>query len=103
MTNRRGIFSTSVIGKDLEKAVFAKVENSISTSKFQNVGRKGRSTKDNWLALMAVVDRNRELKRNIYLIFADAEKCLDKLWLVDCLVGINKDGMRETERSHVAI
>ena len=29
------------------------------------------------------------------MVFADAEKCFDKFWLEDCLVDINRDGLRE--------
>ena len=45
----------------------------------------------------AVIDRNRDMKRNTYLLCADAEKCFDNLWLEDCLVDMNRSGMRERE------
>ena len=97
MKNRRGIFLTSVIGKVFEKTVLKKVEGDIKVCKFQNGGRKERSAKDNLLSLMAVVDRNKELKNNTYVLFADAEKCFDQLWLEDCIVDITEDGLRERE------
>ena len=52
--------------------------------KEQYGGKKGRSTKDNWL-IMAIIDENKKLGKDTYMIFADAEKCFDKLWLEDCL------------------
>jgi hypothetical protein len=47
--------------------------------------------------LRAIIDRNRELKKKTYTIFADAEKCFDKLWLEDSLVQMNRCGIRERE------
>ena len=46
---------------------------------------------------MAVMEENKRLGKDTYLIFADAEKCFDKLWLEDCLVRMNEAGMRERE------
>ena len=64
---------------------------------WQNGGRKQRSDIDNIMALMSVIDNNRRLNKKTYLIFADAEKCYDKLWLEDCLVDLHHLGMRERE------
>ncbi|XP_066936883.1 uncharacterized protein [Clytia hemisphaerica] len=97
MNNRRGIFLTSVVGKVFEKVLLQKVTKDIKIDKHQNGEVKGRSTKDNWLALMAVMDMNRQLKRNTYVLFADAEKCFDKLWMEDCVTDIVENGLRERE------
>ena len=97
MKNRRGIFLTSIVGKVFEKVLLQKVTKDIKIDKHQNGGLKGRSTKDNWIALMAVIDMNRHLKRNTYILFADAEKCFDKLWMEDCVSDIVGNGMRERE------
>ena len=67
------------------------------TSTYQNGGKMERSTKDNWLAIMAKLDGNKERKMDTHILFADAEKCFDKLWLQDCLVDLHKAGMRERE------
>ena len=67
MKNRRGIFLTSIVGKVFEKVLLQKVTKDIKIDKHQNGGLKGRSTKDNWIALMAVIDMNRHLKRNTYI------------------------------------
>ena len=97
MKNRRGIFLTSVVGKIFEKAMLQEVESQIKLDKHQNGGRKQRSTKDNWLALMSVIDKNKEVKRDTVLVFVDAEKCFDKLWLEDCIIDIAEGGLRERE------
>ena len=91
MKNRRGIFLTSVIGKVFEKVVLRKIEADIKP------GTKERSTKDNILGVMAAIDRNNYYNKVACLVFADAEKCFDKLWLKDCLVDIVKRGLRERE------
>ena len=46
---------------------------------------------------MAIMDNNRRMKKNTYLVMADAEKCFDRLWLKDCLVHIHEAGMRGRE------
>ena len=97
MKNRRGIFLTSIIGKVFEKVLLGKTINSIEIDRHQNGGLKERSTKDNWLAMMSVIDKNRELNKSTYVLFADAEKCFDRLWLEDCLVDLTENGMREKE------
>ena len=64
----------------------------IKLGKFQNGGRKGRSTMDNFIAIIAVVDRNRRLGKETMVMFVDAEKCFDKLWLEDRIgKGKNKE------------
>ena len=97
MTNRRGIFLTSVVGKVFEKTVLRTIEKDIKLGRFQNGGRKGRSTKDNFLTIMAVIDRDKEMGLETTMLFADAEKCFDKLWLEDCIVDMVGCGMRERE------
>ena len=97
VSNRRGLFLTSVISKIYEKAIKSKTEETVVTSRHQNGEKKERSTKGNWLALMAIIEGNKDMKRDTYILFADAEKCFDKLWLQDCLVDLHKAGMRERE------
>ena len=95
MKNRRGIFLTSILSKVYEKVLMGDIQ--LKESIYQNGGKKCRSTKDNWLAMNAVIDKNKRLNNSTYLVFADAEKCFDKLWLEDCLVDMNEAGMREKE------
>ena len=97
LKNRRGLFMTSIISKLFEKTLMEKVKDSVRISEYQCGGKKGRSTKENWIIMMAIIDRNKELKKNTYAIFADAEKCFDKLWLEDSLVQMNRSGLRERE------
>ena len=95
--NRRGLFLTSIVGKLFEKVIMKETEGSVEISKYQNGGRKKRSTKDNWLALMAILDNAKRSNETCHLLFADAEKRFGKLWLEDCLIDLKKSGMRERE------
>ena len=79
----------------MKKKMMEELEGKLSISKFQNGGRKNRSANDNWLAMLAILDSNRERRKKNYLVFADAAKCFDRLWLEDCLLDMVKDGMRE--------
>ena len=97
MKNRRGIFLTNILSKAMEKAMMIRIEKQIDLGRYQNGGRKERSPKDNWLAILAVIERNQSLKRDTKVLFADAIKCFDKLWLEDCVSDILKDGLRERE------
>ena len=76
-----------------------KVGDNILIRKYQNGSKKNRSTKDNWLMIMEVLENNRINKQATYILFADAIKCFDKLWLEDCLCDLADSGMRERERS----
>ena len=45
------------------------------------------------MTVMAVLDMVKELGRETTMLFADAEKCFDKLWLEDCIVDMVGCGM----------
>ena len=94
MKNRIGIFITNIISKIFEIVLYNKVKGSIRQDMFQNGGQKGRSSMDNWFMLMTIIDNNRRLKKDTYVVMADAEKCFDKLWLEDCLVDLKECGVR---------
>ena len=47
--------------------------------------------------LGAVIDNNKRIGKETYIIFVDAEKCFDKLWLKDTLVDLHEAGLRERE------
>ena len=99
MVNRRGLFLTNLVSKLFEKILYTKSEGSMKVPECQNGGKKGRSAIDNIIIIMSIMDNNRRLGQRTYLIFADAEKCFDKLWLQDCLIDMYEIGMREKEIS----
>ena len=79
VTNRRGIFLTSVLSKLFEKILLLNTEKGLNISSYQSGGKKGQSTSDNWIVLKAILDNNKRVNKNTYLLLADAEKCFDKL------------------------
>ena len=95
MKSRRGIFLTNLVSKVFETIVLKNDESAMYP--WQNGGRKKRSAIDNILIIKGVIDNKRRLKKKTYLIFADAEKCFDKLWLEDCLINMQEFGTRERE------
>ena len=96
MNNKRGIFITEVISKIYERVLKNRNSKNIDKyiSQFQTGGTKGRSTIDNTLILSEIIRKNRYLGRKTYLVFGDAIKCFDKLWLKDCLVEMFNAGCR---------
>ena len=56
-------------------------------SMMQSTGRKKRSPVDNIIVACSIMERNRTQNKLTYMMFADAVKYVDKLWL--------KDGMLE--------
>ena len=97
--NRRGLFLSSILSKVVEKILLRRVEKQMEIRKYQTGGKKGTSTVDSWMVLMAILDNNRRKNQKTYILMADAEKCFDRLWLQDCLVDLKNAGLREKEVS----
>ena len=68
----------------------AEVNKHIKHEDTQYGARKGRSSKDNWMIIMALIEENRRRGETTWFLFADTVKCFDKLWLEDCLVNLKK-------------
>ena len=85
MENKRGLFLTNNVSKVYEKVVKNRNAESFNEeiSEWQNGGVNGRATVDNVMLATAVIEQNKYLKTNTYLVLTDAEKCFDKLWLKD--------------------
>lgn len=97
MNNRRGIFLTNIVSKVWERIIMEEIRKDLKMSVFQNGAQKGKGTIDNMMTIMAVQNNNKRLKQNTYMVYADAYKCFDKLWLRDCLVDLRTCGVREKE------
>ena len=91
LENRRGLFITDCMSKLYDKIKMKrnmdKLEQGIS--KYQVGGMRGKSTVDHIMTLNAVIDYNRYIGKETYIIFADAYKCFDKLNLQDCVCDIS--------------
>ena len=55
-------------------------------------GTKGKSTVDHVIVLGEILRRNRNMGRKTYVVYGDAVKCCDKLWLKDCLLEMRSAG-----------
>ena len=55
-------------------------------SEMQVAERKERSGIDNFIIMNTIIENQRAQKLNTYILFADAVKWFDKLWLKDCLL-----------------
>ena len=94
MKNKRGLFITNLISKVYERVVKKRNEKCFKLSPMQTGGIRNRSTIDNVMVLLAIIERNKYLNKSTYLTFADAEKCFDKLWLEDGIKDLWNSGMK---------
>ena len=94
MKNKRGLFLTNVISKIMEKIIKERNRGSMqkNASVMQNGGKKGCSSIDNLIMVWSVIERNKYLGKDTYLVFIDMEKCFDLLWLEDGIIELWKDG-----------
>ena len=96
MSNKRGLFLTNNISKVYERIV--KERNMVSFTKgiseWSNGGLKRRAAVDNIMIINSIIEQNKYLKRNTFLVFTDAEKCFDKLWLHDGIMELWRSGTK---------
>ena len=95
INNTRGLFLTSVVSKAKEKTI--KNRNDIQSSPFQCGGKKGVAVADHTLVLLEMINRNRYLGSDTYLVFIDMTKCFDKLWLEDGVLELWRAGLDATD------
>ena len=50
---------------------------------------------DNLFTLQAIIDDNKNNKKDTYVLLADAKKCFDRLWLNDACNELSKIGFPE--------
>ena len=96
MNKKRGLFLTNVMSKIYEKVLKKRNKEKIdaNVSETQVGGKKHRSTVDLMILVSDLTRRNKQIGRKTYLLFGDAIKCFDKLWLRDCLVEMYKMGIQ---------
>ena len=94
MDNKRGLFITDILSKLYEIIMKNRNEQKIFDyiSDLQTGGTKNRATLDNFIILSEVIRRKKKMGQKCYLMFGDAVKCFDKLWLKDSLVELYKAG-----------
>ena len=94
MDNKRGLFITDILSKIYEKIIKKRNDGKISAyiSDFQTGGVKLRSNADNIMIASEVIRQKKKAGKKCYMLFGDAVKCFDKLWLKDSLVELYKAG-----------
>ena len=94
MNNKRGLFLTEVLSKLYEQVIKQRNEDRIKSyiSPYQTGGVKERATVDNHIIFSEMIRKNKKLGRKTYVVFGDAVKCFDKLWLKDSLTELYKAG-----------
>ena len=94
----RGIFLTNIVSKTYERVKKIQNEEIINNiSPMQMAGRKNRSTTDNIIIINSLLQERKDKNLLTYLVFADAVKCFDKLWLKDCILEMIDLGMDEND------
>ena len=85
MKNKRGLFLTNNVSKVYERVMKGRNDKSFrkGITDWATGGVSERAPVDNVLTATSVLEQNKYLKQNTYLVFTDAEKCFDKLWLKD--------------------
>ena len=103
MNSKRGLFLTIILSKIVEKLIKNRRKSTIEASMtpFQCGGVKLRGPGDNLLIVNSVVEEFRFEKQDLYLLFADLEKCFDQLWLKDCIREIHEAGMPAGEAMYL--
>ena len=94
MDNKRGLFITDILSKIYERVMKNRNNDKIMEyiSDFQMGGVKMRSPADCLLLLSEVIRQKKKAGKKCYIVFGDAVKCFDKLWLKDSLVELYKAG-----------
>ena len=82
--SQRAIFLMNIVCKIYERVKKLQNENKqANISSMQTIGQKNRSTIDNLIVMNAIIGKQRQNHKNTYILYADAEKCFEKLWLKD--------------------
>ena len=88
----------SIVCKVYERVKKLKNENKQENiSSMQTVGKKSRSTIYNLIVINAIIKKQRQDNKNTYILYADAEKCFDKLWLKDSLIEMERIGYNKSD------
>ena len=83
--NQIGIFMMNILSKFLVIIIHKRKKKNIRTgiSEHQCGSIEKRSIYDNLFTLQAITDDNENHNKDTCILFADAKKCFDSLWLYD--------------------
>ena len=85
MGNKRGLFLPNNVSKVYERVVKGRNDEDFreGITEWATGGVSRRAPIDNVMMTTSVLEQNKYMKCRTYLVFTDAEKCFDKLWLKD--------------------
>ena len=103
MNNKRGLFLTNILSKCVEKIFFKRREDTLieNLSPYTNGGIKNRGIQDNLFVVNYIIHKYKKERKNLYLLFADIEKCFDNLWLRDCILELARCGIPIEESMYI--
>ena len=85
------IFMMNIVYKVYERVKKHQNENKeANISSMQTAGKKNESTIDNLIIINAIIEKQRQDNKNTYILYGDAEKCFDKIWLKDSLIEMQR-------------
>ena len=89
----------NILSKFLKRIVHTRSKKNIriGISEHQNGSMEKISIYDNLFTLQAIIDDNKNHRKGTYILFADVEKCFDRLWLNGACNELNKIGIPEKE------
>ena len=65
----------------------------MNISESQCGGKKERGVSDQLFIVYRLIEYNKAIGSGTSVVFVDAEKCFDNLWLKDCLISLWEKGM----------
>ena len=103
MHSKRGLFLTNIVSKVMEKLIKNRTKDQVEEgiTPFQCGGVKRRGIGDNLLIVNTVIEEFRAENKDLYILFADLEKCFDQLWLRDCIKEAVQAGMPIAEAVYI--
>ena len=87
LSSYRGIFLVPVLSITFEKLLKNRITSHLEENRtqFQAGGVKTKGVVDNLFILRGMIDHSKYLEKELWIKFYDTEKCLDSLWLEDCI------------------
>ena len=87
----------NLLEKILIKSIYKMLNEVVKHVTIPKEWENKRSIYDKLLTLQTIIDDNKNHKKDTYILIADAEKCLDRLWLDDACNEISEIRFTEVE------
>lgn len=98
---KRDIFimntKSMTIPKVFENIHMSLTKEKVNFSEHQFIGSKQRPTIDQIYSVKTIPDNRKNCQQSTQMLFGDAEKCFNKLWLKYCIIDIHDAGIPEKD------